>query len=111
MFRRMWKAVETKARKIRVEKAKEKMRREQTEEERKERMTEVKKVAKEWEIWDDDDEVAKSEKETKQLVLERFHKWMYVFDKKASEKKCLQENYEIMPLMLDMWSLDASFFI
>jgi len=47
MFRRMWKAVETKARKIRVEKAKEKMRREQTEEERKERMMEVKKVAKE----------------------------------------------------------------
>ena len=47
MSRRMWKAVETKARKIRVEKAKEKMKREQTEEERKERMMEVKKVAKE----------------------------------------------------------------
>jgi len=30
-------------------------------------------------------EVAKSEEEAKKLVLKRFHKWIYVFGKKASE--------------------------
>ena len=34
----------------------------------------VKKIVKEWEIWDDDEEAAKLETEAKQLVLERFHK-------------------------------------
>jgi len=42
------------------------------------RIMEVKKVEKEWEIWD--------EEETKGLVLERFHKWIHIFGKKASEK-------------------------
>ena len=37
-------------------------------------MMEVKKVAKEWKIWDKEEEVAKSEEETKRLILERFHK-------------------------------------
>ena len=47
---------------------------------------EVRKVVEEWEIWDEEVEVAKSEAETKKLVLERFHKWIYVFGKKASEQ-------------------------
>jgi len=33
----------------------------------------VKKVVKEWEIWNKE-EAARSEKETKKLVLEEFHK-------------------------------------
>jgi len=47
---------------------------------------EVKKVAEEWEIWDEEKEAAKSEAEAKKLVPERFHKWMKVFGKKQLEK-------------------------
>jgi len=34
----------------------------------------VKKIVEEWKIWDEEEEAAKSEKEAKRLVLERFHK-------------------------------------
>ena len=47
---------------------------------------EVKKVAEEWEIWDEEGEVARSEVEAKKLVLEKFHKWIKVFGKKQSER-------------------------
>jgi len=35
---------------------------------------EVKRVAEEWEIWDEEEEVAKLEEEVRKLVLEKFHK-------------------------------------
>ena len=35
---------------------------------------EVKKVAEEWEIWDEEEEAARSETEAKKLVPEQFHK-------------------------------------
>jgi len=35
---------------------------------------EVKKVVEEWEIWDEEEETAKSEVEAKKLVLEKFHR-------------------------------------
>jgi len=41
---------------------------------KRERMIEVKRVAEEWEIWDEEEEVAKSEAEVKKLVSEQFHK-------------------------------------
>jgi len=41
---------------------------------------EVQKIAEEWEIWEEEKEVAKK------LVPERFHKWIQVFGKKASER-------------------------
>ena len=47
---------------------------------------EVKKVAEEWEIWNKEKEVAKSEEEAKKLVPEKFHKWIKVFRKKQSER-------------------------
>ena len=47
---------------------------------------EVRKVAEEWEIWDKEEEVAKSEEEVKKLVPESFHRWIKVFGKKQSEK-------------------------
>ena len=47
---------------------------------------EVKKVVEEWEIWDEEEEVARSEVEAKKLVLEQFHKWIKVFGKKQSER-------------------------
>ena len=34
---------------------------------------EVKKVAEEWEIWDEEEEAAKSEEEAKKLVSKKFH--------------------------------------
>ena len=37
-------------------------------------MIEVKKVVEEWEIWDKEEEVAKSEEEARKLVLEKFYK-------------------------------------
>jgi len=46
---------------------------------------EVRKVAEEWEIWDEKEEAVKSEAEAKKLVPEKFHKWIQVFNKKASE--------------------------
>jgi len=37
-------------------------------------MIEIKKVAEEWEIWDEKEEAAKSEAEAKKLVPEKFYK-------------------------------------
>ena len=54
---------------------------------------EVKKVAKEWEIWDKKKKVAKSEKEAKKLILQRFHKWIHVFGKKASERMSMKKSW------------------
>ena len=34
---------------------------------------EVKKVAEEWEIWDEEEVVVKSEEEAKKMVPEKFH--------------------------------------
>jgi len=35
---------------------------------------EVKKIAKEWKIWDEEKEAAKSKEEAKKLVSQRFYK-------------------------------------
>ena len=40
---------------------------------KKENMMEVKKVAEEWEIWDKEEEVVKSEAEVKKIVPEKYH--------------------------------------
>jgi len=49
-------------------------------------MMEVKKVVEEWEIWDEEEEAARSEMEAKKLVPEKFHKWIKLFGKKQSER-------------------------
>jgi len=46
----------------------------------------VKKVAEEWEIWEEEEEAVKSETEAKKMVPEKFHKWIKVFGKKQSER-------------------------
>ena len=53
---------------------------------KREKMVEVKKVAEEWEIWDEEKETVKSEAEAKKLVPEKFHRWIKVFGKKQSER-------------------------
>jgi len=37
-------------------------------------MIEVKRVAEDWEIWNEEEETAKSEVEMKKLVLKKFHR-------------------------------------
>ena len=49
-------------------------------------MVEVKRVAEEWEIWDEEEEAAKSEAEVKKIVPKKFHLWVKVFRKKQSER-------------------------
>jgi len=43
-------------------------------------------MAEEWEIWDEEEEAAKSEADAKKLVPEKFHRWIKVFGKKQSER-------------------------
>jgi len=43
-------------------------------------------LVEKWEIWDEEEEVAKLEAEAKGLVPGRFHKWIYIFGKKTSER-------------------------
>ena len=58
------------------------------------KMMEIKKVAEEWEIWDEEKEAAKSEAEAKKLVLEKFHKWIKVFEKKQSERMLMRKVWD-----------------
>ena len=53
---------------------------------KKERTVEVRKIVEEWEIWDEEEEAAKSEAEARRLVPEKFHRWIKVFRKKQSER-------------------------
>ena len=46
----------------------------------------MKRVAEEWEIWDEEEEAARSEEEVKKLVLEKFHEWIKFFGKKQLER-------------------------
>jgi len=50
------------------------------------RTVEVRKIKEEWEIWDEEEEAAKSEAEARKLVPEKFHRWIKVFGKKQSER-------------------------
>ena len=58
---------------------------------KKERIMKVKKVIEEWEIQDEEKEVAKSEKEAKKLVSQRFHRQIYIFRKKQSKRMLMRK--------------------
>ena len=47
---------------------------------------EVKKITKEWKIWDKEEKAAKSKEEAKKLVSQKFHKQINIFEKKVSER-------------------------
>jgi len=53
---------------------------------RKGKNMQINKVVKEWDIWDEEEEVAKLEEETKKLVSKQFNRWIKVFGKKASKR-------------------------
>ena len=78
---KQWRLVQGKSgwEKRKEEEVKEEAERRRKEKEKKKKQkkgktVEVRKVAEEWEIWDEEEEAAKSEVEAKKLVLERFHK-------------------------------------
>ena len=54
-------------------------------------MISIKRVAKEWEIWDEKEEAVKLEAEAKKLVPEKFHRWIKVFGKKQSERMSMRK--------------------
>ena len=92
-YGKQWRPVQ---RKLGWEKQKEEEKRKEAEKKREEKekkkirkkgkTMEVKKIAEEWEIWNKEEEVAKSEAEAKKLVPEKFHRWIKVFRKKQSER-------------------------
>ena len=55
---------------------------------------EVRKVAEEWEIWDEEEEAVKLEEEAKKLVLEKFHRQIKVFGKKQSERMPMRKQWD-----------------
>ena len=61
---------------------------------KKEKTMEIKKVVEEWEIWDEEEEVAKSEEEAKRMVPEKFYKWIKVFGKKQSERMPMRKVWD-----------------
>ena len=71
----MWKAVETKARKIGIVKTKEgrweKTRKERVKKERKEeeKTIEVKRLIEEWKTWEEEEEIVRLEEKARKLVL------------------------------------------
>ena len=78
---KQWRPVQGKSRweKQKEEEAKKETGRKREEKDKKKKqkkgkMMEIKKVAKEWEIWDEEEEAVRSEIETKKLVPEKFHK-------------------------------------
>ena len=79
-----WKKQKEKEEKEEARKKREK--KEKKKKQRREKMIEVKKVAKEWEIWKEEEEAARSKMEAKKLVLEKFHKWIKVFRRKQSKR-------------------------
>ena len=90
MSRRMWKTMEANVGKVGMGEAEgggskgrggKKMRRKG-----KEKMVEVKRIAEEWEIWEEEEEAVRSEEGEKKLVPEKFHQWIKVFGKKQSER-------------------------
>jgi len=71
--------------------------REEKEKKRKQKtgkIVEVKRIAEEWEIWNEEEEAARLEAEAKKLVPEKFHKWIKVFGKKQSERMPMRKVWD-----------------
>jgi len=95
---KQWRPVQGKLgwEKQKKEEAKEEAGRKREERDRKKKQkkgktVEVKRIAEEWEIWDE-----KEEAEAKRLVPEKFHKWIKVFGKKQSERMLIRKVWDHM---------------
>jgi len=77
------------------EEAKEEVeKKEKKKKQKKGKTVEVRKVAEEWEIWDEEEEAVKSEAEVKKLMPEKFHRWIKVFRKKQSERMPMKKLWD-----------------
>jgi len=65
-----------------------------TKKQKKGKMIEVKKIAEEWEIWDEGEKAAKSEVEAKKMVLEKYYQWIKMFGKKQSERMLMRKVWD-----------------
>ena len=65
---------------------KEQKKKEERKKPKKKRAMKVKKIAEKQEIWDKEEEAARSEEEARKLVPECFYKWIQVFGKKTSKQ-------------------------
>ena len=86
MSREVWKAVETSTGEVRMGETKGGRNKRRSRRKRIRKTVEIKKVAEEWEIWDEEEEAARSEAEAKKMVPKKFHQWIKVFRKKQSER-------------------------
>ena len=96
-----WRPVQGKSgwEKQKEEKAKKKAGKKQKKKEKRKRqkkgkMIEVKRIAKEWEIWDEEEKAAKLEAEAKKIVPEKFHPWIKVFGKKQLERMPIRKVWD-----------------
>jgi len=92
-YGKQWRPVQGKSgwKKQKEKEKKEEARKKQKEEKKKRKqkkgkIVEVKKVAEKWEIWDEEEEIARLEEEVKKIVPEKFYQWINIFGKKQSEK-------------------------
>ena len=76
------------------EAGKEREERDKKRKQKKGKMMEVKKVAKEWKIWNKEEEAAKLKAEAKKLVPEKHHQWIKVFGKKQSERMPMRKLWD-----------------
>jgi len=79
---------------VKKETGKKREEKEKKKKQKKRKTMEVKKVVEEWEIWDEEEEAAKSEAEAKKLVPEKFHKWIKVFRKKQLERMPMKKVWD-----------------
>ena len=79
---------------VREEAEKRKEEKEKKKKQKKGKTVEVRKVVEEWEIWDEEEEAAKSEVEAKKLVPEKFYEWIKVFGKKQSERMPMRKLWD-----------------
>jgi len=87
-----WEKQKEEKKKEKAEKKREE--KEKKKKQKKEKLVEVKKVAEEWEIWDEGKEAARLEVEAKKLVPEKFHKWIKVFGKKQLERMLIRKVWD-----------------
>jgi len=87
-YGKQWRPVQGKSgwEKQKEEAGKKKEEKNKKKKQKKGKTVEVKRVAEEWEIWDEEEEAARSEEEAKKLVLEKFYRWIKIFGKKQSER-------------------------
>jgi len=76
------------------EEAEQKWEKKEKRKQKKEKMVEIKKVAEEWEIWDEKEEAARSEAKAKKMVPKKFYRWIKVFGKKQSERMPTRKQWD-----------------